>query len=292
MDLCHICPGITCTQTSDLAIHVPLTRSSRRRYDYDCVIGFDMFMRWKKGEVRKIKVGQWRKRPNKASYALSNTTYEIPAPYHQLVCQLVAEDMHGADHDSHESRRRQTYAREILNAFGDELKEFKRSKLPPVDFRSRVLTPILQRQLNGIYDGYSYSARNAFPKEGEEPTIQDVTRFYLRNDPVDPIFIRTYRRNLLYLPNPRWHLHIVMGGEIGSTDAAVKHYNKVMANHDTIMRNLPPNSHERRDNNNIPFLNHTEVRCIIDEGLENFFKEELENVVRDTPSSTSTFLTG
>jgi len=108
-----------------------------------------------------------------------------------------------------------------------------------------------------------------------------VTRFYLQDDPTDPIFIQTYRRNLLYIPNPRWHLGVVMGKEYGSSQAAIDHYKKVMDNHYVIMLDLEMEGHKRYDNNNIPLLSYVEIKCIIDEGLEDFFKEELQNVVRD-----------
>ena len=267
--------------TSNLANDVPLTLAPRRNYNYVCAIDFNTFMSWEKGEVHEIKVGQWRKRPNKASYALSHMTYKIPAAYHRIVCQLVAKDMHADGQGSHESLRRQTYAREILDGFGDELKELKHSNLPPADFRSWVLTPILQRQLNGIYNGYGPSVHVGIARKGKELSILDVTRFYLQDDPTDPIFIQTYRRNLLYLPNPRWHLGVVMGKEYGSSQAAIDHYKKVMDNHYAIMLDLEMEGHKRYDNNNIPLLSYVKIKCIIDEGLEDFFKEELQNVVRD-----------
>ena len=91
--------------TSNLANDVPLTLAPRQNYDYVCAINFNTFMSWEKGEVYEIKVGQWKKRPNKASYSLSHTTYKIPATYHQIFCQLVAEDMHANGQGSHESLR-------------------------------------------------------------------------------------------------------------------------------------------------------------------------------------------
>jgi len=189
--------------------------------------------------------------------------------------------MHASEQSSHESLCRQTYAREILDAFSDELKMLKRDNMPPANFRSWVLTPILQRQLNGVYNGYGPSVCGGIPKEGEELTILDATRFYLQDDPIDPIFIRTYRRNLLYFPNARWHLGIVMGQEYGGSQAAIDHYNKVLDNHYAIMLDVKVEGHKKYDNNNIPLLSYIEIRCIIDEGLERFFEEELQNIVRD-----------
>jgi hypothetical protein len=221
---------------------------------------------WKQGEVREIKLGESRKVPNKSTYRLSHTAYDIPAPYHRIICQLVAEDLHGDSHDSHESRRRQAYAREVLDKLGDELKAYKHSKLQPADFRSKVLTPILQRQLNGTDDGYSPSVPFGIPKEGKVLTIEDVTKFYLQVDPTNPIFI---------------HLGAVMGATDGSTQVAIDHYNMVLSNHSKIMRDLEVGGFGRRDDKHVPLLSRIEVRCIIDEGLEEFFNEELMKVVRD-----------
>jgi len=265
----------------DLTGYIPLTLPFRRKYEYTCSIEFKRFLNWKKGEVREIKIGQWRKRWNKLSSTLSNTTYEIPAAYHQLICQLVAEDMHAEGDNSHESCRRQTYARETLDALGDELKEYKRKKLPPVDFRSKILTPILQRYLHGVYDGYSPSVTIGISKDEEALTIQHVTKFYLGVDPADPIFIRTYHRNLVYLPHARWHLGVVMGAKYGTSQGASENYDNVYSNHYAIMADLNSNDHESRDANNIPLLKSSKVRCIIQEGLENFFQEEFERIVSD-----------
>ena len=241
-----------------------------------------MYASWEKGEVREVKLGYSRKLPGKRSYGVSYSTYEIPAAYHRIVCQLVAEDLHARFDSSHESVRRQAYAVEVLDAFGDELRELNRSNLLPADFRSKVLTPILQRQLNGIYDAYGPSVHAAIPKEGEELTIQDVTNFYLKEDPTDPIFIPTYRHNLLYLPDPRWHLGSVMGEGPFSEEVAISRYHKVRENHYAIMQDLEVEGQRMRENSRIPLLSRNEVRCIIDEGLEDFFADELQHVVRDT----------
>jgi len=47
------------------------------------------------------------------------------------------------------------------------------------------------------------------------------------------------------------------------------------------MLDVKVEGHKKYDNNNIPLLSYIEIRCIIDEGLERFFKEELQNIVRD-----------
>jgi len=39
------------------------------------------------------------------------------------------------------------------------------------------------------------------------------------------------------------------------------------------MLDVKVEGHKKYDNNNIPLLSYIEIRCIIDEGLERFFKE-------------------
>jgi len=233
-------------------------------------------MNWRRGELRTIELGQYKRRNGSTSQYITYSKYKIPAPYDRIVSQLVAEDKHALDHDSHESRCRQAYAKETLDALGDELKEYRRSKLPPARFRSKVLTPILQRQLKGVHDSYTPAVHAAIASTNGELSIQDTTAFYLRRDPVDPIFIRSYRRNLLYLPEPRWHLGLVMEVDSLSSATAKDHYNRVRANHDIVAHHL---HHDELDENQIPLLNHAEIKCIIDEGLEDYFQEELQKVV-------------
>jgi hypothetical protein len=112
-------------------------------------------------------------------------------------------------------------------------------------------------------------------------TILDVTKFYLGVDPADPKFIRSYRRNLLYIPEARWHLGL-MSGEIPGSEQAILRYNKVSVNHDAIMKSLLVGCRTEVDKNNIPLLNHVEIKTILDEGLEDFFAEEMQSVVRHT----------
>jgi len=101
-------------------------------------------MYWRRGEIRTIQLGQYRRRRGSKSQTITYSKYEIPAPYDRIVSQLIAEDMHAMGHDTHESRRRQTYAVKTLDTFGDELKELKRSSFIPANFRlSGPLHPTL-----------------------------------------------------------------------------------------------------------------------------------------------------
>jgi hypothetical protein len=235
-------------------------------------------MSWTEGELRTVMLGQYRRRAKSNSQMIAYSQRQVPAPYDRIVSQLIAEDMYARGHDCHEASRRQNYAREVLDAFGEELNEFKESGLPPASFRSQVLTPILQRQLRGVHDAYTPSIKAGINSKKSELSIQDVTKFYLQVDPTNPALIRSYRRNLLYLPEPRWHLGILFGAPVRPGREATDHFNKVRANHDAIMQSLAVEGH-KLGKSNVPLLSHVEVASIFDEGLEAFFEEELGEVV-------------
>ena len=235
----------------------------------------DQYMNWKRGELRTIELGQWRKRPNVTAYTVSFAPYEVPAPYDRLVGQLTAEQIHANVHDTHESRRRAVYAMATLDAFGEELLEFQKSELPVATFRSKVLTPILQRQRLGIHDAYTPFVRACIKDDGTQLTIRDDSKLYLSTDPANPAFIDTYRRNLLYVPDARWHLGVLMGVTGTSDEDRGRHYHRVRENHDRVMATPLAEAHKERDPRGLPLLSHTEIEVIVDERLEDFFVQEL-----------------
>ena len=160
-------------------------------------------MDWKAGELQTIGLGQYRKLPGHSAFTVVYTPYEIPAPYDRIVNQLIAKSVHLQTDLGHESGRRGAYALEVLDAFGDELRAFKASDLPPVTFRSRVLMPILQRQCARVSDSYRPFVQLCIAGAGRMPMIKVVSQFYLGSDPADPAQILIYRRNLLYIPAVR-----------------------------------------------------------------------------------------
>ena len=53
---------------------------------------------------------------------------------------------------------------------------------------------------------------------------------------MDLRYIPSYCCNILYLPNSRWHLGLLLEAvPVDNKKAAISHYNKVQANHDPIM---------------------------------------------------------
>jgi hypothetical protein len=209
-----------------------------------------------------------------------------------VICQLIAENQFAQDNNCHEARRRQTYPNEILDAFAMEIKSYVG---PSADFRSKVLTPILQRQLWGVYDACGPMVRMAVAVGKDKPTIADAKRFYLKDDPTDPGFIPIYRRNLLYNPEARWHLGVVMG--IPPPSDSQEYYKKIKTNHDKIMAALQLALEQKQPEDfpegeipegDIRLLSKTEALAILDEGLWDFFGLELRQVVWITYASFPT----
>lgn len=245
---------------------------------------------WTDEELRTVEMQRIvKKRGKEATRRTEWKGYPIPAPYHRIVCQLVAEDVHArpTSNNTHEAIRRQTYAKLVLDAFGKEL--YKLTSPPTTSFRSKVLTVILQRHVEGVPDAYAPSVRTAIAG-GEDPgefglTIKAVTEWYLRGDPVKSENMDLFRRHILYLPDVRWYLGVLVKPRTG-TDAR-NFYILVRQNHDRIMADIaedgPPQASEREGEP--PPLTPTEVSAIVSEGLEGLFAAELE-VYKDVHQSS------
>ena len=203
-------------------------------------------------------------------------TRNIPIPYARLVDQFAMEDDHADSDLGYEAVRRQSYARQMLDAFGKELQDFRG---PDKDFRSSVLTPVLQRQLQGVPDCYAPGIFSAIaPDSVEEITISDTTSFYLSADPLDPTYIPSYRRNMVYIREVRWHLAILMNkGRVGDR----VFYQLMLENHDMIMNALKASveAEEAPSDDSFPLLSDVEVQALVFERIDGFFQEELKRVV-------------
>ena len=194
----------------------------------------------------------------------------LPVQYVRLVEQFLFEDRHGMANAGHEAFRRQVYAGKMLDEFTREVMQYKGDDK---DFRSIVLTPVLQRQLRGIPDCYYPLIAHTLTESRTEhiPTIGDATTFYLGVDPIDPACIATHRRNLVYIREARWHIACRMG--LANVNS-IATFDWFLENHDTVMENISP-----RVPNEFPKFNQTEVEALYIEGLHPLFKTELNRVV-------------
>jgi hypothetical protein len=233
-------------------------------------------MRWEKDELRDVIAMTLIKVEGTEELVNHDMPYKLPAAYHRVVSQLGLEIQYGEMNDNHEARRRMAYAREVLDAFGRELEQLKDTTPPAMKaFRSAVLTPILQRQLWGVPDAYTPFVRSAIKgKKHAELTIKTATEFYLKRDPTNPSNIPIYRRNLLYIPEARWHLQRLMG-----RSPSPQHRDQVEDDHDLIMVALRE-GYKGLDNRSFPLLTQAEASAIAEEGLEEFFEVEIANLVK------------
>lgn len=239
-----------------------------------------------------------RKRVNRKSYRPTWSSIKIHPQYARLVHQLTLEAEQGDKDSTHEAIRRGGYARRMLDAFSEEIDRHKGS---PLGFRSKTFTPVLQRQVRGIPDNYAPFIRsNVSGQTNTKPTIADATDFYLGHDPLDPSLISAYRRNLLYIREAKWALHIIRGGvtagsrndfkwSLAMQDCIMGYMGVDLANSDRpeanreIMAELiagdlhnPP---DPVDDDTAPEISYPELRAIVFEGLDDYFQEEIDLLV-------------
>jgi len=255
----------------------PLLRSDptgcRRAHTFTVDFEAKDFFKWEHNELLGISLEWPHKLPKKESYTTRSKTAHIPILYAQLLAQLIAEDDH-SDHDNgHESLRRQAYARQVLDAFGREIRRYTGEG---IHFRSAVLNPILQRYRQGVPDAYAPAVSDAISGDGR-PTINEATQFYLAVDPVDSARSSEYRRNLVYIPEARWYLRVLLGK---ANLRSARSYNAVLANHEKIMAALAEEDSAVTADSQVSHLNAVEVQAILEEDLEDFFEAQFKLVVR------------
>ena len=207
----------------------------------------------------------------------------IPAAYHRLVCQLTAEIAHAPKQSDHEAIRRCVYATEVLDAFAMELYSVRS---PTPDFRSKVLTPILQRQLRGLPDFYYPPIVTAIASNKKTVTLSDATTWYLQEDPTLPEWIPSYRRTLIYIPDMLWHLGVVLGKiELGDKAA----YRRVRKHHDIVVTSIKRKVASEGCFTLTRGFTIMELNVIVEEGLDDYFAPELEHSVRAITTSSSSY---
>jgi hypothetical protein len=128
-------------------------------------------------------------------------TYKVHAGYHHLLAGMLREiEFITLDKFStHELLFRAEYLKRVLDVFVQEL-----AKVNPrtcTRFRSKVLNPILQRQLRGVHDNEPDAVRNEVGESKE-----DAAEFYLSVDPLDPSNRNRMRHNILYIWSVRLSL--------------------------------------------------------------------------------------
>ena len=254
----------SCSKRSILLIYVILLSL---KYHFEAEVTGDSFMMWKKGQLHDISYGK-RKKQSGNRKKWNMVTKCVPVQYARLLHQFLLEIELAKHSKAHEILRRQTYAEKVLNEFGLELNRFCGVES---DFRSKVLTPILQCQLNGIPDPQGPAICRAFDPKHGKPTIGAVTKFYLGIDPLDPKYIHSYRHNLVYIREARWHLAIVLGKADGKSE---EDFIITLKHHDCIQQKMKTSP--RPVGGAFPKWNDVEVAAVVEEELDDWFEAELE----------------
>ena len=128
--------------------------------------------------------------------------YQIPAGYRRVLMGFLREIefMTKDKLRSHNCLFRAVYLTKVLDMFVDELKRIKPAT--PDRFRSRVLNPILQRQLRGVLDQEAMAVKS---EVGDK--LEEIGEFYLKEDPLDTRLTNKMLRNILYV----WPVRLSLG---------------------------------------------------------------------------------
>ena len=119
--------------------------------------------------------------------------YVIHAGYRRYLAGFLREiDFVKTDRfKSHNALFRMAYLVKTLDLFALELEHT--TKLLPRRFRSRVLNPLLQRQLRGLNDNEALMAK------AQIPTLAAAAEFYLTLDPVGKATEEMWQRGFIYI---------------------------------------------------------------------------------------------
>jgi len=277
----------------------------RNVYHFQVGFGIDEFLAWEKGETALIKVGMMRRTARSSAARVIYRKRYVPVVYVQLLHQLCTEIEHTYTNMAHEAQRRAAYADQVTDLFADEIYErtdLSRPGSVASNWRSKVLTPIIQRQIAGVPDVYLPALHaGVLDPENDDPeldddarasreiTIAEATAFYLDADPADPDLIPQYRRNLLYSRELRWYLGVLLDESL--LDDEDRFQMTIHCQDELVEANLgdyaefEPEIEE--DSDEPPPLGITDVLVILMEDLDGFFKDEMSAAVWTTSLITS-----
>jgi hypothetical protein len=197
-------------------------------------------------------------------------TYTVHKGYLRVLAGLNADISHGPVHKSGNAYFRMTYAQFVIDKLATELEDSGPKKGSEASWRSKILNPILQRQLNGYHDHEAPMLKAHFDGlEGAELQTE-INKFYLSQDPLAALVQPALRRGILYVTEPRWFLGI---NDDKRKDS--KHYDFCRANTTTILSELS----EQEDR---PVLQAHEVCLIVLENLEDYYREDAQHAVSST----------
>lgn len=271
--------------------------SPRNVYHFQVSFGINQFLAWEEGQTVLIKVGALRRPAGGSAPRMFYRKRYIPVVYAQLLHQLCTEIGHAHTNTAHEAQRRAAYAEQVTDLFGDEIysrRDLSRPGNAASSWRSKVMTPIIQRQIAGVPDAYLPALHaGVLDPENDDPevdddtcvsremTIAEATTFYLDADPADPALIPEYRRNLLYSRELRWYLTTLLDDSllenIGWYQLTI--WDQDELSHVDSEEHMDHEPDTAGDTDGPPPLGIWDTVIIWQEGLEGYFKEEIDAAV-------------
>lgn len=129
---------------------------------------------------------------------------------------------------------RAAYAQKLIDALAAELIT-RGPKGENLRWRSRVLNPLLQRQLHGYIDHESMMLSSHFRGNHAKHISEAVGEFYLARDPLCPAEQISLRWGVIYVTNARWSLAVSENPEL-LTD--LDHYERSRENTSKLLEML------------------------------------------------------
>ena len=164
-----------------------------------------------------------------------------------------------------------TYARCIIDKFIVELQAKRGLDDHGWSWRSKVLNPILQRQMNGYPDHHAPMLAVHFAGlEGSE-LMEKVNKFYLSRDPLEGSEQPHLRLGILYVTEARWFLSVTPA-EVDS----IEHYQRC---EERTLKLLEKLGKEGDQEDGQEGLRESELSVIVAEGLEDYYKKDAEGAV-------------
>jgi hypothetical protein len=139
----------------------------------------------------------------------TNTRFVINGGYYRVILGFQREIALVLEDGEHNEGClfRAMYLLRVLDRFAEELFDAGANSIT-TNWRSRVLNPLLQRQLRGIYDHDTVAIKKLVGA-----TLEEAATFYLTDDPLDHNAGRRLRRSLLSLWQVRWSLGQFRNGQ-------------------------------------------------------------------------------
>jgi len=150
--------------------------------------------------------------------------YEIHPGYRPFILGLLREIEFMTDDKlaTHNCLGRAVYLQKVMDEFAEELEAA--FVMVKERWRSRVLNPLLQRQLRGVSDH-----EPAAVKSEVGDTLGASAAFYLTHDPLNPNLTKKLRRNILYI----WHVRLSLTSfgyfyQVGSDQKAIQNSQELL----------------------------------------------------------------